>query len=962
MSFGVQLSCWRLHLAVACIATAWFCSMVNCGSALASPPHTTDPRIVIDLFAESPQIVTPIGIAVDAHGRVLVVESHTHFRPPDYKGPSTDRIRMFEDTKGTGRADRISTWFEGTHSTMSLAVDRDGSVYVATRNEIFRLRDSKGTGAADERTPIVHLESKGNYPHDGLSGIAFDFHGDVYFGMGENLGFTYTLVGSDGVRISGGGEGGNVFRCRPDGSHLERFATGFWNPFQICFDTFGRLMAVDNDPDSRPPCRLLEVVRGGDYGFRFRYGRSGLHPFVAWNGELPGTLPMASATGEAPAGLIAYESDNLPAEYRGELFATSWGDHRIDRFTLSNHGATVWAKMSPLVTGGDDFRPVSIAVAPDGSLYVSDWVDKSYSVHGKGRIWHIHAVGDGSKSAASNSDDKDEIHSPRREVRENSARRLAANEQQGRAVLRHLAENDVDPRVRTVAIEALADAGDLATAYATIAQSDNSINVRSLTVRCMPEAALNPILADLLGRAQPYAVRGEALRRDTNPDTRDGVIASLDEPDPFLQQAARQALKQMPGLLAAIDPFELPTAPERLGVVLALRQSNERAGRKFLPRLLDDADPAIRFAAIEWVGEEHVTELRPRIVAMLDGNANSRELFEACVASLDLLDGTQRPDEFHGEKYAAHVLTDPRASSAMRCLALRMLRPDDRALTIELLRGFLAPGDEALQIEAIRSLRDSPRQGRADVLAKFAADERNSGKLRAEAIVGLAGAPEKHDLLMSLTKSESRAVREESLRSLRGATLSDSERSQLAALHSIDSATADLVAMVLNPPKASNPPRHDVDAWLKTLAGPADPTAGERVFFHPRAAGCFRCHQFEGRGGHVGPDLSNAARLIGRRKLIESIVDPSKEIAPRYIPWLLITKDGRSMTGLLVTEGPADLETYSDSTGKLFILNPANIAERHPLTTSIMPEGLADLLTPQEFRDLVAFLMHEPRK
>ncbi len=95
---------------------------------------------------------------------------------------------------------------------------------------------------------------------------------------------------------------------------------------------------------------------------------------------------------------------------------------------------------------------------------------------------------------------------------------------------------------------------------------------------------------------------------------------------------------------------------------------------------------------------------------------------------------------------------------------------------------------------------------------------------------------------------------------------------------------------------------------------------------------------------------------------MESIVDPSKEIAPRFIPWSLITKDGRSFAGLLVTEGPGDLETYSDSTGKLFVLSPANIDERHPLRTSIMPEGLADLLTIQEFRDLVAFLMQEEVK
>ncbi|HVL14805.1 MAG TPA: hypothetical protein VM529_19695, partial [Gemmata sp.] len=96
-------------------------------------------------------------------------------------------------------------------------------------------------------------------------------------------------------------------------------ATGFWNPFGSGRDIFGRLFVVDNDPDASPPCRLLHVVEGGDYGFQFRYGRAGRHPFQAWNGELPGMLPMVAGTGESPCEVISYESDGLPAEYRGEL-------------------------------------------------------------------------------------------------------------------------------------------------------------------------------------------------------------------------------------------------------------------------------------------------------------------------------------------------------------------------------------------------------------------------------------------------------------------------------------------------------------------------------------------------------------------------------------------------------------------------------------------------------------------
>ena len=131
-----------------------------------------------------------------------------------------------------------------------------------------------------------------------------------------------------------------MFACTADGKKLRRMATGFWNPFGVSIDSFGRVFTVDNDPDSAPPCRLLHVVEGGDYGYQFRYGRSGLHPFQSWHGQFPGTLPMAAGVGEAPCEIISYESDGLPREYYGDLLVASWGEHDIERMVLSPRGAS----------------------------------------------------------------------------------------------------------------------------------------------------------------------------------------------------------------------------------------------------------------------------------------------------------------------------------------------------------------------------------------------------------------------------------------------------------------------------------------------------------------------------------------------------------------------------------------------------------------------------------------------
>jgi len=140
------------------------------------------------------------------------------------------------------------------------------------------------------------------------------------------------------------------------------------------------------------------------------------------------------------------------------------------------------------------------------------------------------------------------------------------------------------------------------------------------------------------------------------------------------------------------------------------------------------------------------------------------------------------------------------------------------------------------------------------------------------------------------------------------------------------------------------------------VQGEGDPAAGERIFFHSRAAGCYRCHQVDGRGGRIGPELSTAARQLDRAKLIEAIVAPSKEIAPRFVPWTIVTAEGKVLTGMLVSEAVSGEQSYADAEGRLFVLRPEQIDQRAPHDKSIMPDNMARQLTAGEFRDLLAYL------
>ena len=948
---GVTMTCGGIILGVVAALAA------EPGAGAGDGPKVGDVRLEIRRFAADPDIVTPTGLTVDRQGRVLVIESHTHFRPEGYKGPKADRIRLLEDLDGDGKAEKVSTFFEGTAFTMSLAFHPEGALYVATRYEVFLLRDLDGDGKADgPRETLVTLKTAGNYPHNGLAGFAFDDKGRVYFGLGENLGADYQLVGRDGTTLTGGGEGGNVYRCDPDGSKLEKQATGFWNPFHQAFDTFGRLFLVDNDPDSRPPCRLVHVVPGGDYGYRFRNGRKGLHPFTAWNGELPGTLPMAAGTGEAPSGVLVYESDNLPEEYRGDLFTTSWGDHRVERFRLQPRGASFKGTAQPFVTGGEDFRPVAIAAAPDGSIYLSDWVDKSYNLHGKGRVWRLRAINPPKRVEPK--DDAAALGHPDRPTREAAASRLARTPR-GRETLRHEAASHADPRGRAASLSALSRSAEVCDEPTVRAATrDRSDDVRALAVRHLPPGAAS--IARVAADDPSPLVRAEALRRFTSADEVKVLLNVLNDPDPFLTQAAREGLKASRGPDLLVGLVESDDPARRLHGLLALRDVGGSSARRVLAKALTDPDPSVRFVAIEWVGDDRLEPYRGALKNGLASGSITRPLFEAYLAALGRLDGKARDsrDEQAGEGYVVALLVDPKTPSAVLRRALRVLRPDHPALGLGRLNGFLSSPDPGLRLEAVRALRDGALPERFDALARLAADESRPSALRAEAVVGLSADTEsRRALLMNLAAGNIRSLRHEALRSLRGVTPTAAETARAASFRAADPETAALLALWNGsrtaPKMLADEP---LAAWLARLAGPADPAEGERVFFHPRGPGCYRCHQIDGRGGRAGPDLSTTSAALTRERLVESIVNPSKEVAPQYVTWLVARKNGEVFTGILLDESATGAQTYADAQGRRITVEAGDLEDRRPQSTSIMPADLSRLMTTGEFRDLLAFL------
>lgn len=859
-------------------------------------PKSLVEGLSIEIFSSEPDIVTPTGIAVDKNGRVFCIESHTHFRPKDYAGPKTDRIRIYDDTNGDGKADKVTNFFEGSTATMNMAFAPDGSLYVASRSQIFRLRDKNNDDKADENTTIIDLQTKGDYPHNGLSGLAFDEVGKMYFGFGENLGVDYKLMGTDGTTLSGGGEGGNIYSCDLNGAKLKRIATGFWNPFGLSIDKVGNLFAIDNDPDWRPPCRLLHVVEGGDYGYRFSLGRRGTHPFTAWFGELPGTLGLVSGTGEAPSGILRYDP-MASSKNESVMLSTSWGLHSIERFKLNPSGATFTSKPETIIKGGKDFRPVGIASAPDGTIYISDWCKRSYELHGHGRIWKL--------SYKSKENPAPPTELPKAYPFDDPD---IANRQRAAAIL---APQLIDfPKAVQAALSPLEKA-------TLIRRSDNTID---------------PLL----------------------------LISFLSDNDPYVQQAARFALSLSLGN-EQLANLKLPTdSKQRLGLALLMRErSDDPQVEARVAELLADEDPEIRFVAIRWIGEKRLEPFVGKLETEMKTRPLTGRLFESYLAAIDLINNNRPGSEFEKAEanILAEILTSKATSPETLIVALRKLQSvslrdsfnnNHPKLNLELLRDLLDSKSKNVVQEVIQTIRGIGNKESASLIREIASDRKKYGENTIEAIIGLDPVNEAdRELLLELCMEDTE-FGQTAVQTILNSDLSSAE---LANINRVSSSSA---ARLLKEEKLALT-TIELTSTVQSKLASADADAGRRIFFNSRFGQCAKCHQVDGRGGNVGPDLSNISNMtLGR--LLESIVEPSKEIAPRHTPILIETYDGQSFSGVLYAERGEEV-TYADSNGKLIKVRFDDIERSKPQSKSIMPEGLLERMTVDEVADLAKYLL-----
>jgi putative heme-binding domain-containing protein len=138
------------------------------------------------------------------------------------------------------------------------------------------------------------------------------------------------------------------------------------------------------------------------------------------------------------------------------------------------------------------------------------------------------------------------------------------------------------------------------------------------------------------------------------------------------------------------------------------------------------------------------------------------------------------------------------------------------------------------------------------------------------------------------------------------------------------------------------------------LALKGDPTQGEKLFWS-QAVNCGSCHKIGDRGTSIGPDLSSIGKLRPREDLLESILEPSRRIEPKFASYVAQMADGRSITGLLVKRDDKEV-VLRDAQNKEITLAAKKVEELRPSRTSLMPDGQMAGLTAQEAADLLDYL------
>jgi len=313
------------------------------------------PGYKIELFAseqEFPDLEKPMQLTFDNAGRlwVAIMPSYPHWKPGDPK--PNDKILVFEDTDGDGRADKQTIFADGLHLPVGFEIAPEG-VYVSQGTDLILLTDTDGDGRADKKEVLLSGFDDHD-THHAHHAYTADPSGAIYMGQGVFLvSDVETPYGV--VRATNGG----FFRYDPTRQKLEFAKLSVPNPWGIAFDEWGQhFYAETSGPD-------VSWMMPGTV--RPIYGK-----YTPKSRNLIEEAHKVRPT----SGLEFISSRHFPDEVQGDMIINNTiGFLGTKQHALADDGTGYKSRhRQDLLRSADpNFRPVDMEFAPDGSLFLIDW-------------------------------------------------------------------------------------------------------------------------------------------------------------------------------------------------------------------------------------------------------------------------------------------------------------------------------------------------------------------------------------------------------------------------------------------------------------------------------------------------------------------------------------------------------------------------------------------------------------
>lgn len=946
-------------------------------------------------FAADPEIVSITNIDVDHRGRVWACEC-VNYRSNNGRRPEGDRILILEDEDGDGTCDTQKVFYQGRDIDIAMGLCVLGNrVIVSCAPHIILLEDTDGDDRADQKRILLTSDAVAQHDHS-LHSFVFGPDGRFYGNFG-NTGHRLKspdgkpITDAQGRVIQDGGKpwhGGIAFRCDRDFRNFEVLGHNFRNNYELTVDSFGGVWQSDNDDDGNEAVRLSYVMTGGNYGYldeltgeRWQKNRIGQHSWKGkrhWHFNDPGSSPNVIELGNgAPTGVTVYEGRLLPPAFQNQVLFCDAGPHVTWGMNVTGDRAGFRSNPLDLLKSTDKFhRPVDVAVAPDGSVYISDWYDpviggfRQDDIQ-RGRIYRIAPPGHRSTS------EKVDLSSP-----ESAARALRSPnyclraqawlafhrfQHTGLSVLNSLLR-DESPQIRARALWLIGQIeGQEEAAVLSAAEDEHpDVRVTALRIAAQTDHRLEEVITRFVNDSSPRVRAEAAVHLQYLPVER--------VPDPWAQLALMHTSGDRWSLEAlGIGARRNWTACLEAWIAVSSRQSRP-AKHEIIWRSRGTQTPALLADILENLQPE---EDGARYVRAFDfQQQNARR--DAALLRVALMSGL--PDKLTTaafERLPSGLVDDPnRRAELVRRLRkvpvtsgmLNLIRRSGlREAADVLLRASLEQKNE-LRVDALVLLLDLEQQ--SVIKTKLDSDDYETLAAMGE-VLALSADSRSIELVVPFILNESiptSARRRAAVALAGGATaplvLELVKEKKLPV--AIRLAVAGPLCIHRDPEIAKEAHRlfpldPTVDARplpplpeLVRMKGNAK--SGRQMFFE--TGKCVTCHQLEGQGKDVGPDLSSVGTKLARSAMFESILYPSASISHNYDSFAAVTLDGQVITGLRVNENKEQIQLRQNN-GLLRTLQRSDIDEIRKLEVSLMPDGLHRTMTVQQLVDLVEFLSEQ---